>query len=43
VEDVEALDQLVLIRSLDVRLDAARYPELAADAVFWVHGTPGGP
>ena len=40
VKDVESLDQLVLIRSLDVRLDAARYPDLAADAVFWVHGIP---
>ena len=40
VKDVESLDQLVLIRSLDMRLDAARYPDLAADVVFWVHGTP---
>ncbi|HEU5311971.1 MAG TPA: type 4a pilus biogenesis protein PilO [Candidatus Eisenbacteria bacterium] len=40
VKDVEALDQLVLVRSLNVRFDAARYPDLAADAVFWVHGIP---
>ena len=40
VKDVESLDQLVLVRSLDVRLDAARYPSLAADVTFWVHGTP---
>lgn len=40
VKDVESLDQLVLVRSLDVRLDAARYPDLAADVVFWVHGAP---
>jgi Tfp pilus assembly protein PilO len=40
VKDVESLDQLVTVRSLDVRLDAARYPALAADVVFWVHGTP---
>ncbi|HET9251539.1 MAG TPA: type 4a pilus biogenesis protein PilO [Candidatus Eisenbacteria bacterium] len=40
VKDVESLDQLVLIRSLDLRLDPARYPGLAADAVFWVHGIP---
>ena len=40
LKDVESLDQLVLVRSLDVRLDAARYPDLAADVTFWVHGTP---
>lgn len=39
-KDVEAMDQLVLIRSMDVRLDPARYPDLAADVVLWVHGTP---
>ena len=39
-KDVEAMDQLVLIRSIDVRLDPARYPDLAADVVFWVHGIP---
>jgi len=40
VKDVESMDQQVLIRSMDVRLDPARYPDLAADVVFWVHGTP---
>jgi Tfp pilus assembly protein PilO len=40
VKDVESLDQLVLVRSMDVRLDAARDPYLAADVVFWVHGIP---
>jgi Tfp pilus assembly protein PilO len=40
VADVESLDQLVLVRSVNLRLDAARYPDLAADVVFWVHGTP---
>ena len=39
-KDVEAMDQLVLIRSIDVRLDPARYPDLTADVVFWVHGIP---
>ena len=39
VKDVESMDQLVLVRSVDVRLDAARYPDLAAEVVFWVHGT----
>jgi Tfp pilus assembly protein PilO len=40
VKDVESMDQLVLIRSMDVRFDPARYPDLATDVVFWVHGTP---
>jgi Tfp pilus assembly protein PilO len=38
--DVESMDQLVTVRSVDVRLDTARYPDLAADVVFRVHGTP---
>jgi Tfp pilus assembly protein PilO len=40
LRDVEGMDQLVQVRSVDVRLDAARYPDLSADVVFWVHGTP---
>lgn len=40
MKDVEQMDQLVLVRSVDVRFDAARYPDLAADVVFWIHGTP---
>jgi Tfp pilus assembly protein PilO len=40
LKDVESMDQLVLVRSVDVRLDAARYPDLAADVVFWIHGMP---
>ena len=40
VKDVESMDQLVLVRSVDVRLGATRYPDLAAEVVFWVHGTP---
>ena len=40
LEELESMDQLVLVRSVDVRLDAARYPDLAADVVFWIHGMP---
>lgn len=39
MKDVESMEQLVTVRSVDVRLDAARYPDLAADVVFRVHGT----
>jgi Tfp pilus assembly protein PilO len=40
LKEVESMDQLVLVRSVDVRLDGARYPDLATDVVFWIHGMP---
>jgi Tfp pilus assembly protein PilO len=36
--DVEKMDQVVLVRSVGIRFDRARYPELSAEVVFWVYG-----
>ena len=37
--DIEALDQLVVVRSLSVQSGAPQ-PELAADVTIWLYGTP---
>jgi hypothetical protein len=40
LEDLEALDQLVVVRSVSLRRDGAAVPDLAADVALWVYGTP---
>ena len=39
LSDVEALDQLVVVRSVSLS-NAADYPELGADVTIWLYGTP---
>lgn len=38
--DVEAMDQLVVVRSVNVAFDARAYPDLTADVTIWLYGTP---
>jgi Tfp pilus assembly protein PilO len=40
VGDVEALGQLVVIRSVTLRYEAPMAPRLVADVSLWVYGTP---
>ncbi|HSQ59159.1 MAG TPA: type 4a pilus biogenesis protein PilO [Acidobacteriota bacterium] len=40
LEGVEALDQLVVVRSVSLRRDGAAGPGLAADVALWVYGAP---
>ncbi|HEU4335395.1 MAG TPA: hypothetical protein VFT32_12945 [Candidatus Eisenbacteria bacterium] len=40
LEDLEALDQLVVVRSVSLRRGGAAAPDLAADVALWVYGTP---
>ena len=40
VQGLETMDQLVAVRPLAVRYDGSIYPELAADLVVRVYGTP---
>ncbi|MGE5175136.1 MAG: type 4a pilus biogenesis protein PilO [Hyphomicrobiales bacterium] len=37
---VEAMDQLVVVRSVTVAFDARTYPDLTADVTIWLYGTP---
>jgi hypothetical protein len=39
LSDVEALDQLVVVRSVSLS-NGASYPELGADVTIWIYGTP---
>ena len=38
--EIEALDQLVIVRSVAIQYNAPTYPRLAADVAIWVYGTP---
>jgi len=38
--EVEAMDQLVVVRSVALQFNAPTYPELAADVTIWLYGTP---
>jgi hypothetical protein len=38
--DVEALDQLVVVRSVALRYDASMAPRLVADVSLWIYGRP---
>jgi hypothetical protein len=40
LREIEGLDQMVVVRSVDVRFDPARYPRLIAVATMWLYGTP---
>lgn len=40
LEDLEALDQLVVVRSVSLRRGGAEVPDLAAEVALWVYGTP---
>jgi Tfp pilus assembly protein PilO len=40
LSDVEKLDQLVVIRSVTLRHEAALAPRLIADVSLWIYGTP---
>jgi Tfp pilus assembly protein PilO len=39
LRDIEAIDQVVLVRSVALRRQSATGPELAADIAVWIHGT----
>lgn len=39
LSDVEALDQLVVVRSVSLS-SGANYPDLGADVTIWLYGTP---
>lgn len=39
LSDVEAMDQLVVVRSVSLS-SGAEYPELGADITIWLYGTP---
>jgi Tfp pilus assembly protein PilO len=39
LSDVEAMDQLVVVRSVSLS-PSASYPELGADVTIWLYGTP---
>ncbi len=39
LSDVEAMDQLVVVRSVSLTT-GAEYPELGADVTIWLYGTP---
>jgi len=40
LREVEAMDQLVVVRSVAIRADAPRGAELSADLTIWLYGTP---
>jgi Tfp pilus assembly protein PilO len=40
VEDVEALEQLVVVRSVALRQEASLAPNVIADVSLWVYGSP---
>lgn len=40
LREIESMDQLVVIRSIGLRYDAASYPDLVADVAVWLYGTP---
>jgi len=40
MREVEAMDQLVIVRSVTIRTDAPRESELTADVTIWLYGTP---
>jgi hypothetical protein len=40
LREVEAMDQLVIVRSVAIRADAPRGSELSADLSIWLYGTP---
>ena len=40
LKEIEAMDQLVMVRSVAIQYDAQNYPELAADVAIWLYGTP---
>jgi hypothetical protein len=40
VEDVEALEQLVVVRSVALRQEASLAPNVVADVSLWVYGSP---
>lgn len=40
LREVEAMDQLVVVRSVGIRADAPRGAELSADLAIWLYGTP---
>ena len=39
LNDIEAMDQLVVVRSVSLT-SGEEYPELGADVAIWVYGTP---
>jgi len=39
LHDIEAMEQLVVVRSVTLRYSATTYPELQADVTIWLYGT----
>jgi hypothetical protein len=40
LQEIEAMDQLAVVRSVDLHYDAAAYPNLVAGVTIWLYGTP---
>lgn len=40
LREIESMDQLVVVRSVALRYDAASYPGHSADVAIWIYGTP---
>ena len=40
MREVEAMDQLVVVRSVAIKYNAPTEPELSADLTIWLYGTP---
>jgi hypothetical protein len=40
MREVEAMDQLVVVRSVAIKYNAPTEPELSADVTIWLYGTP---
>ena len=40
LREVEAMDQLVVVRSVMIRNEAPRDDDLTADVAIWLYGTP---
>jgi hypothetical protein len=40
MREVEAMDQLVVVRSVSIKYNAPTEPELVADVTIWLYGTP---
>lgn len=40
LREVEAMDQLVVVRAVDIRYEAPTAPDLSTDVTLWLYGTP---
>jgi hypothetical protein len=40
LREIEAMDQLVVVRAVGVQYEAGSYPNLGTDVTIWLYGTP---